>query len=102
MKEESEYFRISLRFVVVGVNAVRRFPKGQQIKSKCPRTLPATSLRGESVFADIVGTELVDSEAPDRPIRLRQSLSPFWLRALSVARDREFVLIHGRREMLSG
>ena len=54
------------------------------------------------MFADIAGTELVDSESPRGLIRLRPSLSRFWLRALSVARDCEFVLIHGWREMLSG
>jgi hypothetical protein len=40
--------------------------KGQQIKSKCPRTLPLVAERKER-FADIAGTELVDSETPKRP-----------------------------------
>jgi len=66
MKQESEYFRISLRFVGVGVDAVRRSERSADKKVNV-RELSRSSLRGKRGFADIAGTELVDSETPKRP-----------------------------------
>ena len=54
------------------------------------------------MFADIAGTELVDSETPGGLIWLRPATKSLLVAGPLVAPDCEFVLPHLWREVLSG